>query len=91
MTLESAGVPTCTVITDVFAFKTRKEAEVLEMAALPLVILPHPVGQLPADRMRDITDQHLAEIRFALTGADADLVAWYRERTRSEPFSAVSS
>ena len=87
MTLEKAGVPTCSVMTEVFAFKTRKEAEVLEMGALPLVIIPHPVGQLPDKDMRRITDENFAEFEFALTGDVDQIASRYRDRTKREPFS----
>lgn len=47
------------------------------MDALPLVIIPHPVGQLSKQQMRDITDEHLDEILFALSGDLATLVKRY--------------
>ena len=86
MTLEKTGVPTCSVMTEVFAFKTRKEAEVLEMSALPLVIIPHPVGQLSHEEMVRITDENFAEFEFALTGDVDEIAARYRDRVKPEPF-----
>lgn len=91
MTLENDGVPTCTVITEAFAFKTRREAEILEMGALPLVVMPHPVGQLPVDRMRALTDDSLDEIVFALTATADQLARRYVDRRRKEPFPPTDS
>ena len=54
------------------------------MDALPLVIIPHPVGQLSKQVMREITDRHLEEILFALSGDVASLVQRYtRQRNTS--------
>jgi hypothetical protein len=72
------------VITEVFAAKARREAEALGMDALPLVIIPHPVGQLSKQVMREITDRYLEEILFALSGDVASLVQRYtRQRNTS--------
>ena len=65
------------MITEVFGAKARREAEALGMDALPLVIIPHPVGQLSKQQMRDITDENLEEILFALSGDVAKLVERY--------------
>lgn len=52
------------------------------MNALPLVIIPHPVGQLSKQQMRDITDANMDEILLALVGDAATLTAKY---TRARP------
>lgn len=70
------------MITEVFAPKARREAEALGMNALPLVIIPHPVGQLSKQQMRDITDANMDEILLALVGDAATLTAKY---TRARP------
>lgn len=66
MVLERAAIATCTVITEPFAPKSRREAEALGMAELPFLILPHPVGQLPHDEMRRIADRSFAEVERIL-------------------------
>ncbi len=52
MTLEKKGIPTATVITHVFERKSRQEAGAFGIADLPLIVLPHPVGQMPRDKLR---------------------------------------
>jgi hypothetical protein len=56
------------VVTDVFAAKSRLEAEALGVPELPLVVLPHPVGQRSPEEIRDLTDAALASIEAALKG-----------------------
>ena len=74
MTLEKAGIPSCTVVTDVFDAKARREAEALGLDALPIVILPHPVGQLPRDEMVRLTDERWDEMNFILSASGPELL-----------------
>lgn len=74
MTLERSGIPALAVITEPFAFKARAEVKALEMPALPIQVLPHPIGQISDEAMRALTDEAFDEVVFALTG-DADEVA----------------
>ncbi len=69
------------MITEVFAFKARKEAEANGMAALPIVIIPHPVGQLPSDEVRAIADTALDEILDGVLRSRETLASRYRGRT----------
>lgn len=62
------------VITVPFGFKARAEVKALGMPNLPIQILPHPIGQISDQAMRDLTDQAYDEVLFALT-ADAEEVA----------------
>jgi hypothetical protein len=73
--LERAGVPTCTIVTEVFSDKARRETEALGMEALPLIVIPHPVGQLPRDQIARIADRITEDIIFALTGKAAELTS----------------
>ena len=67
-------MPSVAVVTTPFAFKVRAEVKVLKMPSLPILILPHPIGQISDDAMRRIADESYEEVRFALT-SDADSVA----------------
>ena len=69
ITLEKTGVPTCTFVTAVFAAKGQREAQALGMGGLPMVVLPHPVGQLAKQEMERLVDERLDEVRSALTAA----------------------
>lgn len=80
MSLEKAGVPSCTVVTEVFAGKARREAEALGMDALPILVIPHPVGQLSRDQMRAITDQHLDDILACLSSPASELTLRFTRR-----------
>ncbi len=86
MTLEKAGVPTCTVITEPFGFKARREVEALGMGELPILILPHPIGQLPNEEMRRITDQSLPEVEFVITARREEVADTYTNRTTPRSF-----
>ncbi len=44
------------------------------MAKLPIQVLPHPIGQLSDEMMRQMADEAFEELVFAITG-DADEVA----------------
>lgn len=74
MTLEQAGIPSLTVISEPFGFKARMEVTAMGMAKLPILVLPHPIGQLSDEEMRAIADEAFDELLFAIT-ADADDVA----------------
>jgi predicted dienelactone hydrolase len=71
-------VPTCTVITEPFAFKSRREVEALGLAELPILVLPHPIGQLPREPMRRIAEASFAEVEFILTASAETVASAYR-------------
>jgi hypothetical protein len=82
--LERAGIPTATVITEPFAYKSRFEAESLGFGDLPLVVLPHtwdktPLGQLPDDAVRSISAAVYPEVEFIVTASAEDVAAAYRK------------
>lgn len=62
------------MITVPFGFKARAEVKALGMPTLPIQVLPHPIGQISDQAMRDLTDEAYEEVLFALT-ADAEEVA----------------
>ena len=71
-------MPTATVITDVFAAKSRREAELRGEGALPLIVIPHPIGQLPPETVGGIADRALEEVLAALTRPREELAQRYR-------------
>jgi hypothetical protein len=82
--MENAGVPSLAIISEPFGFKARMEVTAMGMAKLPIQVLPHPIGQLSDEMMRQIADEAWDEILFAIT-ADADKVATrYSEATGLE-------
>lgn len=74
-----------------FAFKSRRESEALGMGALPLLVLPHPVGQLPRDEMRAVTDESFPEVEFILTAPTEAVARVYTNRTKREPIPGLTA
>lgn len=67
MTLERQGIPTATFITDAFANYARGLARMQNMAALPEVVITHPIAGRPADELRDKVRKVYDEVKAALT------------------------
>ena len=65
------------VITEPFAFKARAEVKALGVRALPIQVLPHPIGQITDAEMCALTDQAYDEVIFALTGDAAEVSKAY--------------
>lgn len=78
------GVPTATVVSEPFAFKARREVEALGFGDLPIIVLPHPIGQLPRDEMREIATASFDEVLFILTTSPDDVARAYENRTTRE-------
>jgi hypothetical protein len=83
VTLEKAGIPTATVVTEPFGFKARREVEALGMGELPIVVLPHPIGQMPVEEMKVVTDAFLDEFMYIFTASADELKRNYTDRTVS--------
>jgi hypothetical protein len=83
VTLEGLEVPTVSVTSEPFGFKTRIEVEAMGVPSLPIQILPHPVGQLPRDEMYRIADAAFDEIVFCLTGNAEKVAEAYSKRSAS--------
>ncbi|MGH3756655.1 UGSC family (seleno)protein [Actinophytocola sp.] len=77
--LERAGVPSISVISEPFGIKVRLEVESWGVPELPVQILPHPIGQLPRERMRAIADDAFDEVVFALTNEASVVADAYRD------------
>jgi len=67
MFLERRGIPTATVVTHVFDSYARGLARMQGMAALPIVIIPHPIAARPRDELREKVRKVHEEIRAALS------------------------
>jgi hypothetical protein len=62
-------VPAAVVCTDVFAPLGKVEAEQLGMPELPLLIIRHPLGGLPAAEVERRVDETLARLAAAIPKA----------------------
>lgn len=60
----------------------------LGVPALPIQILPHPIGQLQNEQMRVLADQAYDEVIFGLTATVQEVAKAYD--TAAEPRSAYS-
>lgn len=68
MDLEKLGVPTVTLCTDVFLGLAKDEARALGMPALPIVVIPHPLGGEPPERVQARGEGAVEGVIAALTG-----------------------
>ncbi|MBI2848063.1 MAG: hypothetical protein HYX83_02705 [Chloroflexi bacterium] len=73
--LEKRGVPTATFATDLFAHLARFIAGSKGLPDLPLIIVPHPVGGIPADKAKAKADHVIDEIVRLLTEPREKLIA----------------
>jgi hypothetical protein len=55
------------------------EVTAMGMAKLPIQVLPHPIGQLSDEKMREIADEAYEEILYAITGESDDVADKYSE------------
>ena len=67
MFLERRGIPTATVVTHAFDGYARGLARMQGMAALPIVVIPHPIAARPRDELREKVRKVHEEIRAALS------------------------
>jgi hypothetical protein len=71
--MESRGIPTVMFCTDEFSLLGRNEAEGLGMPALPIALVPHPLGGQRPDAILEKADKALDQVVKILTTPDADL------------------
>jgi hypothetical protein len=67
MALERRGIPTATYVTHVFDDYARGLCRMQAMAALPIVVIPHPIAARPVDELREKVRRVHAALRAALT------------------------
>ena len=67
MSLERRGIPTATFVTHAFAAYAKGLCRMQSLAALPLIVIPHPIASRPVSELRDKVRAVYAEVRDALT------------------------
>jgi len=68
VTLERSGVPAVVVTTSAFARLAHHEAHTLGMEGLPLLVIDHPLGGEPAERVADRAAHAVAQLLALLRG-----------------------
>ena len=66
--MEHRGVPTSTIITSAFLNHARHAAKNLHIDDLPLLVLPHPVYDLPPEQLGELARKAYKLIIEQLTG-----------------------
>ncbi|MCG8542711.1 MAG: hypothetical protein MJE12_00745 [Alphaproteobacteria bacterium] len=66
MTFEREGIPTGTIVTTAFSKYGHLLTKMQSMAALPLIVIPHPIAARPVDEVRDVAGAASDEIVDAL-------------------------
>lgn len=65
--LEKLGVPTATVNSDEFVVLGQAEAVALGLPGLPIVTVPHPMGDASAEEVRRRAERMMAQVLHVLT------------------------
>ena len=76
--MEERGVPTVMICTNEFSALGRSEAESLEMPALPIALVPHPLGGQQAEQIRQKAADALKQVADILTTPEALLSERFR-------------
>ncbi len=71
--LERKGTPTATINSDEFVRLGQSETRSLGMPGLPLVTVPHPMGDIVEEKVRERAHAIIGEIQTVLT-TDADVL-----------------
>ena len=77
MYLEKSGIPTSTVVTTGFHKSARLEAQALGALALPLVVIPHPVGHLAVKDVQELAEAAFESIVASLSRKQGELAPDY--------------
>lgn len=80
VTLEKRGIPTATVNSDAFVVLGQTEAIALGLPGLPIVTVPHPMGDVPAEEVRRRAAAMVAQVLHVLTTSADDLETEYTDR-----------
>ena len=70
MELEKLGIPTVTLISKAFEVLATQEAKGLGFRNLPIVIVPHPFGNLDRATVRQIGDEAFERAMRGLTNPE---------------------
>ena len=68
MYLEKRGVPTSTVVSTAFLTHGHLAAKNLQLDALPLLVVPHPLNDLTPDQVRELARAAYPVVIEQLTG-----------------------
>jgi hypothetical protein len=68
VTLQRAGTPALVVTTTAFETLARHEAHTLGMEGLPLLVIDHPLGGEPAERVVDKATRAAVQLLARLSG-----------------------
>ena len=79
VTLEKRGTPTATVNSDAFVVLGQQEAIALGLPGLPIVTVPHPMGDVNAKIVRDRARVMIAQVLTVLTTDAAQLESDYTD------------
>jgi hypothetical protein len=79
VTLEKRGTPTATVNSDAFVVLGQQEAIALGLPGLPIVMVAHPMGDIPAQLVRERAEAMVAQVIEVLTGDSAALESRYTD------------
>jgi hypothetical protein len=78
--LERRGIPVATVNSDEFVKLGQSEARSLGMPGMPIVTVPHPMGDVEEPAVRERARAIVAELVAVLTTDAAELADTYRNR-----------
>lgn len=78
--LERRGIPVATVNSDEFVKLGQSETRSLGMPGLPIVTVPHPMGDIEETEVRERARAIVAELVAVLTTDATDLADTYRDR-----------
>jgi hypothetical protein len=71
--LEKCGIATSTIVTTGFHRSARLEAQALGATALPLVVIPHPVGHLAVKDVQELAEAAFESIEASLSNKQGEL------------------
>ncbi len=80
VTLEKRGVPTTTINSDAFVVLGQQEAIALGLPGLPIVMVPHPMGDIAAEIVVERAHGMIEQVVRVLTGSAAQLESDYTDR-----------
>lgn len=84
VTLEKRGVPTATVNSDAFVVLGQQEAVALGVPGLPIVTVPHPMGDVAAEIIVERARTMIEQVVRVFTCSAAQLESDYTDRYISE-------
>jgi hypothetical protein len=79
VTLEKRGVPTATINSDAFVVLGQQEAVALGVPGLPIVMVPHPMGDVSAEVVVERARGMIPQLIRVLTGDTATLESDYTD------------